>query len=224
MQDIFININNDINNNNYLKLSDFIKLKSKSIKIRIDVVDEIIKLDILPLIDYNELKKMKNNFDYSLFHLVYYPKMSSCVFEMPFVNINELNQFPDIICGFIPHPNTTQNTIIKIKIELIKKSFWFNNKSYEWIVQIDKNKIDKNKKFIPFLYGEYMFPRISFANYKVKLSCDSQFKPTILYANFQTDERVYLARSKINIPVKKYTPLFPEFNTNYNHKNVINLS
>jgi hypothetical protein len=136
---------------------------------------------------------------------------------MPFVNMHEISQFPDIICGFIPHPHTTQNTIIKI--ELNKKSFWFNNKSYEWKVQIDKNK-----KFIPFLYGEYMFPRISFANYKVKLSCDSQFKPTILYANVQTDERVYLARSKINIPIKKYTPLFPEFNTNYNHKNVINLS
>lgn len=156
--------------------------------------------------------KIINNFDLSILNLICNPNKKASLFEIPFCDNITYNK-PDIIIGFIPHPDASDNDNINVTILLepqiksIINKFIKKYQCIEWNCQIKHKNI---QKITPFLYGYFPFPAISYINWNIKLSCKSHLKPSILCANVQTFERNELIMANIYIPIKTY--LFPNLN------------
>jgi hypothetical protein len=150
-----------------------------------------------------------NKFDMSLVNLVCYPHVKACLFETPFTENITVN--PDVIVGFIPHPDATDIVNVNVRLEPTKRHFFSrfirNYQCVEWHCQIQPKKY---KHYTPFLYGTFPFPKISYANWKVKITCKSHLKPLILCANVQSKERKQLVTSNIYTPFNDL--LFPKLN------------
>jgi hypothetical protein len=197
-------IEEDLKNGNWDRLSKPLQL----LKTYIDV-DEVtgqvhLGVHIVP-------DKVVNKFGMSILDMVLDVKKQACLYEIPITDT--LAPAADIIVGFVPHPDARDIVNVKVVLESLKKPFfWFLHKKEEWVVQV----FPSPKKYTPFLWGKFAFPRISFANWAVKIVCESEFKPVLLCANVtnvtnvtnvQTDERKKLAYSNIYRPDN--TLLFP---------------
>ena len=148
--------------------------------------------------------KVVNKFGMSILDMVLNLKKQACLYEIPITDI--LAPSADIMIGFVPHPDARDIVNVKVILEPLKRPFfWFLHKKEEWVVQVFPCS---NKKYTPFLYGKFPYPRLSFANWGVKIICDSELKPVLLCANVQTEERKKLACSNVYTPDNKL--LFPK--------------
>lgn len=150
--------------------------------------------------------KIVDKFGISILSMVLNLKKQAFIYEIPVTE--RVATVSDIIVGFVPHPDATDIVNVKVILEPLKRpflgQFFKNYKIEEWIVQVFPNP----RKYTPFLYGKFPYPRLSFSNWAVKIICDSEFKPALLCANVQTDERKKLAFSNVYTPDNKL--LFPK--------------
>lgn len=147
--------------------------------------------------------KVVNKFGMSILDMVLNLKKQARLYEIPITDV--LAPAADIIVGFVPHPDAPDIVNVKVILEPLRRPFfWFLHKKEEWVVQVFPCS---SKKYTPFLWGKFPFPRLSFANWAVKITCDSELKPVLLCANVQTEERKKLACSNIYKPDN--TLLFP---------------
>jgi hypothetical protein len=194
-------INLDLKNGNWDRLSDPINI----VKSYIDVIE-------LGLNTYVKFRirvvppSIIDKFGMSIFNMVFgNPDVKAYLFEIPFTQ--HIRRNPDILIGFIPHPDATDIVNVKVMLEPNKKSFlslfFKDNQCVEWHCQIQPKKY---KEYTPFLYGAFPFPKMSYINWSVKITCESTLKPLILCANVQTKERKQLAESNIYLPISRLVP------------------
>jgi hypothetical protein len=196
----------DLKNGKWGRLSDPINI----IKTYIDI-DE---LGYVTFRVYPVPSSLINTFGMSIFNMVCNLNVKSFMFEIPFTQ--HIRCTPDIVVGFIPHPDATDIVNVKVTLEPITKPFlsiFFKEyQCVQWHCQIQPKIY---KEYTPFLYGAFPFPMIRYKTHSVKITCESPLKPTILCANVQTKERKHLAVSNIYIP---YGLLFSKLDNYINSK------
>lgn len=106
---------------------------------------------------------------------------------------------PDLIVGFIPHPNARKPVKLNISIEHVKRIPW----KYErvWTVFVQPKTV---QHITPIVYGKYIFPYIFTGNIKLNIeSCDDciEMEPTMLCAELTIEHEFMDIYGNINIDI-----------------------